>query len=125
MATKYCIATHSLPLRGMEERIRKKIPKVRLDELRERQFNRMGKEEIIIIIIIEYTEQVVHNTIAHHLLTDPGQSSNSGVPWPAFPPVYILDMTSFGIKYPFGLFGSSLCPLPASRALPASPGRAV
>ena len=57
---------------------------------------------IIITIIIkglEYTKQVMHNAIAHHLLTDaqlvPEQQS---APPGQLPPVYILAMTSHGLE---------------------------
>ena len=66
---------------------------------------------IIIIIIIkglEYTKQVMHNAIAHHSPTDaqsvPEQRSHQG----QLPPVYILGMTSHGMEYPVGQFGSGL-----------------
>ena len=65
---------------------------------------------IIIIIIkgLEYTKQVMHNAIAHHLLTNaqlvPEQQSLPG----QLPPVYILGMTSHGMEYPIGQFGSAV-----------------
>ena len=77
---------------------------------------------IIIIKELEYTKQVMHNAIAHHSLTDaqlvPKQQSTPPPPG-QLPSVYILGMTSHGMEYPFGQFGSavpavsppnSLCP---------------
>ena len=52
----------------------------------------------IIIKDLEYAKQVMHNAIAHHLLTDahlvPKQQSPSG----QLPPVYILGMMSHGME---------------------------
>ena len=51
----------------------------------------------------------MHYAIAHHLLTDaqlvPEQRS---APPSQLPPVYILGMTSHGLEYPFGQFGSAV-----------------
>ena len=64
---------------------------------------------IIILKELEYTKQVMHNAIAHHLLTDaqsvPEQRST---PPSQLPPVYILGMTSYGMEYSFGQFGSAV-----------------
>ena len=61
----------------------------------------------IIIKGLEYTKQVMHNAIAHHSPTDaqlvPKQWSAPG----QLHPVYILGMTSHGMEYPFGQFGSA------------------
>ena len=60
--------------------------------------------------------QVMHNAIAHHLLTDAQL-----VPLPLLPPVDILDMTSHGMEYPVAQLGQLpwLCPVPTSCAPPA------
>ena len=56
---------------------------------------------------LEYTKQVMHNAIVHHSPTNaqlvPKQRS---LPAP-IPPVYILDVMSCGMGYPFGQFGSA------------------
>ena len=61
----------------------------------------------------------MHNAIAHHLLTNTQLVPEwRSLPAP-LPPVYILGMTSHGMEYSFGQFGSavlavsppnSLCP---------------
>ena len=67
---------------------------------------------MIIITItkgLEHTKQVMHNAIAHHSLTNaqlvPEQQS---APPGQLPPVYILAMTSHGMEYAFGQFGSAV-----------------
>ena len=57
----------------------------------------------IIIKELEYTKQVIHNAIAHHSPT-----AVQLVPKQRSPPVYILDMTSHGLEYSFGWFGSAV-----------------
>ena len=51
----------------------------------------------------------MHNAIAHHSPTDaqlvPEQQS---APLSQLHPVYILGMTSCGMEYPFGQFGSAV-----------------
>ena len=48
-------------------------------------------------------QPVMHNAIAHHMLTD---AQLDPEPWSAppsqLPPVYILGMTFHGMEYPFG-----------------------
>jgi len=63
----------------------------------------------MIIIIIEYTKQVMHNAIAHHLLTNaqPVPEWQSSSPGP-IPPVYMLNMMSYGMECPFRQFGSAV-----------------
>ena len=61
---------------------------------------------IIIIKGLKYIEQVRHNAIAHHLPTDAQLLSEQRSLPAQLPPVYILDMTSHGMEYPFGQFGS-------------------
>jgi len=63
----------------------------------------------MIIIITEYTEQMMHNTIACHLLMDvhPIPEKQSQPP-SQLPLVYILSVTSYGTEYPFGQFGSAV-----------------
>ena len=64
---------------------------------------------MVILKELNYTKQVVHNAIAHHSLTDaqlvPEQRS---APPSQLPPVYILGMSSYGMEYPSGQFGSAL-----------------
>ena len=64
----------------------------------------------MIIKGLEYTKQVMHNAIAHHSPTDaqlvPEQRFHP--PPGQLPPVYILGMTSHGMEYPFGQFGSAV-----------------
>ena len=56
--------------------------------------------------------QVMHNAIAHHPLTDAQAVIQPS--WPALP-VYILNMSSYGMEYPFGSFRSAvLAMLPPS-----------
>ena len=63
---------------------------------------------IIIIKGLEYTKQVMHNATAHHSLTDAQLVPEQRSPFPGqLPPVYTLDMTSHGMEYPFGQFGSA------------------
>ena len=63
---------------------------------------------IIIIIIkeLEYTKQVMHNAIAHHLPTNAQLVPERRSLLAPLSPVYILGMTSHGMEYPFGQFGS-------------------
>ena len=64
---------------------------------------------IIIVKELEYTKQVMHNAIAHHSPTDaqlvPEQRSAS---LGQFAPVYVLGLTSYGMEYSFGQFGSAV-----------------
>ena len=64
---------------------------------------------IIILKELEYTKEVMHYAITHHLPTDaqlvPEQQST---PPGQLPPVYTLSMTSYGMEYPFGQFGSAV-----------------
>jgi len=62
------------------------------------------KRKIIIQIEKEYAKRVMHSAIAHYPMPSLFPSSN---PWPT-PPVYVLSMTSYGIIYPFGQFGSAV-----------------
>ena len=62
---------------------------------------------IKIIIVLEYTKQVMHNAIAHHPPTDTQLVPEQRFPPAPHPPVYILDMTSHGMEYPIGHFGSA------------------
>ena len=78
---------------------------------------------IIIKKELEYTKKVMHNAIAHHLLTDaqlvPEQRST---PAGQLPPVYTLGMTSHGLEYPFGQLGSAaLAVSPPNSLCPSSP----
>ena len=77
---------------------------------------------IIILKELEYTKQVMHNTVAHHSLTDaqlvPKQRS---APPNQFPPVYILGIMSYGMEYSFGQFGSAVLAVsPPSFLCPSS-----
>ena len=58
---------------------------------------------IIALLLLMCTKQVMHNAIAHHLMTDaqpnPEQSS---LPTPARHPFILFSMTSDGMEYPFG-----------------------
>ena len=52
----------------------------------------------------------MHNAIAHRSPTDAQlvPKRQSTPPYSSqLPPVYILDMTSHGLEYPFGQFGSA------------------
>ena len=64
---------------------------------------------VILLKELEYTKQVMHNAIAHHSLSNaqlvPKQRS---APPSQLLPVYILGMTSYGMEYPFGQFGSAV-----------------
>ena len=79
---------------------------------------------IIILKEVEYIKQMMHSSIAHHLPTDaqlvPKQRST---PPSQLPPVYILGMTSYGMEYPFGQFGSAVLAVSPPRFLcpPAYP----
>lgn len=59
-------------------------------------------------MIKEYTKQVMHNAIAQHQLTNaqpvPKQQSRP----PANLRSFLFIMTSYGIEYPFGQFGSAV-----------------
>ena len=58
---------------------------------------------------LDYTKQVMHNAIAHHLLTDAQLVlEQQSTPPSQLPPVYILGMMSYGTEYPFGQFGSAV-----------------
>ena len=47
--------------------------------------------------------QVMHNAIAHHLLTDAQPVPKQRLAPPGqLAPVYILGMMSYGMEYPFG-----------------------
>ena len=78
---------------------------------------------IIITKELEYTKQVMHNAIAHHLLTDaqlvPEQRSTPSRPTP--PSLYTgHDVTWYGIPLLTSLGQLPwLCPLPTSCAPPA------
>ena len=56
---------------------------------------------------LEYTKQVMYNAIAHHSPTDAQLVPEQRSPPGQLPPVYILDMMSHGMEYPFGHFGSA------------------
>ena len=62
----------------------------------------------ILIIGLEYTKQEMHNAIAHDLPTDAQLVPEQRSPPGQLPPVYILGMTSHGVEYPFGQFGSAV-----------------
>ena len=65
---------------------------------------------VIVVIIIqelEYTEQVMHNALAHRLLSD-AQPAPEQRPLASFPPVSILGMTPCGMEYAFGQLGSAV-----------------
>ena len=69
--------------------------------------------------MIEYTKQVMNNAIAHHPPTDAQPVPKQQPPPASFPPVYILSMTSYGMEYAFGQFGSAvLAVLPPSSCAP-------
>ena len=56
---------------------------------------------------------MMYSAIAHHLLTDAQLVPKQQFPPTPLPPVYILDVTSHGLEYPFGQFGSAVlavCP---------------
>ena len=75
----------------------------------------------IIIKGLEYTKQVMNNAIAHHLPTDAQLVPEQPLPPGQLPPVYILGMTSHGMEYPFGQFGSAVLAVsPPSFLCPSS-----
>ena len=75
----------------------------------------------IIIIGLEYTKQVMHNEIAYHSPTNTQLVPEQRYPPGQLPPVYILGMTSHGMEYPFGQFGSAVLAVsPPSFLCPSS-----
>ena len=50
---------------------------------------------------------MMRRAIAHHPPTDTQLVPERRFPLPPLPPVYILGMTSHGMEYPFGQFGSA------------------
>ena len=63
----------------------------------------------------------MHNAIAHQLPTNAQLVLEQWSPQANSPPVYILDMTSHGMEYPFGQFGSAaLAVSPPSFLCPSS-----
>ena len=50
----------------------------------------------------------MHNAIAYHLPTDVQLVPEQRFPTTPLAPVYILDMTSHGMEYPVGQFGSAV-----------------
>ena len=66
----------------------------------------------------------MHNAIAHHPPTDvqpvPEQRS---LPPGQLPPAYMLSMTSYGMEYPFGHFGSAVLAVSPPSFLCTSCGR--
>uniref|UniRef100_A0A8B9M0B1 Bromodomain and WD repeat domain containing 1 n=1 Tax=Accipiter nisus TaxID=211598 RepID=A0A8B9M0B1_9AVES len=50
---------------------------------------------------------MMYNAVAHHLPTDSQLVPEQRFPPAPLPPVYILDMTSHGMEYSFGQFGSA------------------
>lgn len=56
-------------------------------------------------------EQVVHDTVAHHQLTDAQPVSEQWNPTCSIAPILLLSMTLYGMDYPFGALGelSWLC----------------
>jgi len=102
---------------GKENRKKSKIHR-----LRRRQFNRPAKgEKIIIMIISKCTKQVMHNAIAHHLLTDAQPVPQQRLPsWPASPRFIRWVWHHMVRNILFASLGQLcwLCPLPISHALP-------
>lgn len=109
-------AAHSL-LSARRERIGKKA---KTCALREGQCSRTEKNMKIIQVMKEYTKQVMHNTISHHLLTNVQAAPKS---WPISTSFFFLFRTmTYDVEYPFGQWGSTvlavsppifLCPPPS------------
>ena len=75
--------------------------------------------------MIEYTNQVMHNAIAHHLL-DTAQSVPRHQPLPSgqLPLVLLFSMMPYGVEYAFGQFGSAVLAVsPPSFLCPPQPPR--
>ena len=56
---------------------------------------------------LDCTKQVMHNAIAHHLLTNAQLVLKQRSPPGQLPPVYTLGMMSRGLEYPVGRCGSA------------------
>ena len=64
---------------------------------------------------------MMRSAIAHHPLIDSQLASKWRFPLPPLPPVYIQDVMSHGMAYPFGQFGSAALALsPPSFLCPSS-----
>ena len=64
---------------------------------------------ITVMLLLMWTKQVMHNAIAHHSLTDAQPNpEQSGLPTLASHPYLLFSMTSDGMEYPFGQFGSAV-----------------
>ena len=65
----------------------------------------------------------MHNAIAHHPLTNAQTIPSSRPPIPASHPYILFSMTSDGMEYPFGQFGSAALGLspPSSCCAPSLP----
>ena len=66
------------------------------------------------MMIREYTKQVMHSTIAHKLLTDAQPLPKL---WPSLANYYTLSMMSYGLEYPFGQSGSAVLAVPSPSSL--------
>ena len=55
---------------------------------------------------------MMHNTIAHHLLTDAQPVTKEGLCRPRQLPPVLFSMMSYGMGHPFGQFGPAVLALP-------------
>ena len=59
-------------------------------------------------MIKEYAKQVMHNVIAHHLLTNAQSVPEQWLPSPGqFPLFFLFKVMSYGVGCPFGQLGSA------------------